>query len=136
MADRAVFGPRLGENTLAEAYFRPTVLYDQSNDRRGAGLGDRSRVAMHILVFFLINLVVAIAMGVMAYVNGHGAGSIAWRVIGTLIVLQAAYAIWVGVVAWLGSKRKDDTVKQDAEAATARGKLPPQPQGQPRGPAR
>jgi hypothetical protein len=35
-------------------------------------------------VFFLVNLVVAGAIGVMAYVNGHGAGGIAWRVIATL----------------------------------------------------
>jgi hypothetical protein len=56
---------------------------------------------MHIGLFFLINLAVAGAICVLAYVNGHGAWGIALRGIGTLVVLQAAYAIWLFAVAWM-----------------------------------
>jgi hypothetical protein len=60
---------------------------------------------MHIGLFLLINLVVASAICVMSYVNGHGALGIALRGIGTLIALQAAYAIWIFAVAWIGARR-------------------------------
>ena len=56
---------------------------------------------MHIGLFFLINLVVAGVICVLAYVNGHGVGGIALRGIGTLVALQAAYAIWLFAVAWM-----------------------------------
>jgi hypothetical protein len=59
---------------------------------------------MHIGLFLLINLVVASAICVMSYVNGHGAWGIALRGIGTLVALQAAYAIWIFAVAWIGAR--------------------------------
>jgi hypothetical protein len=68
---------------------------------------------MHVAVFFLVNLVVAAAMGVMAYVNGHGAGGIAWRVIATLVAMQAAYALWIAAVAWLAPPSEDETAKTE-----------------------
>ncbi len=55
-------------------------------------------VYMHIAVFILVNLLVASAIGVLAYLDGQGAWGIIWRVGATLIALQAAYALWLAAV--------------------------------------
>ncbi len=77
---------------------------------------------MHVTVFFLVNMVVASAMGVMAYLNGHGAGGIAWRVIVTLIVLQAAYALWVLAVAWIAPPTEDEAAHSKTQNETDPGR--------------
>jgi hypothetical protein len=66
---------------------------------------------MHLAVFFVVNLVVAGAIGVMAYVNGHGPVGIAWRVAATLIAMQALYAIWLLVIAWIAPPRDEDAAR-------------------------
>lgn len=63
---------------------------------------------MHIAVFFLVNLVVAVGIGVMAYIDGHGALGIAWRVGAALIVLQAVYMLWIIAVAWIVPHKADE----------------------------
>lgn len=68
---------------------------------------------MHLALFFVVNLVVAVAIGWMAHVNGHGAGGIAWRVIATLIALQAAYAVWLCVIAWIAPPSKADRTRAE-----------------------
>lgn len=84
---------------------------------------------MHIGLFFLINLLVAGAICVLAYVNGHGVGGIALRGIGTLVVLQAAYAIWLFAVAWMAppDARERSRVAQAAERTPRPTKMPAQP---------
>lgn len=63
---------------------------------------------MHIAVFFLVNLVVAVGIGVMAHLDGHGALGIVWRVGAALILLQAAYVLWIIAVAWIVPYRADE----------------------------
>jgi hypothetical protein len=76
---------------------------------------------MHIALFFLVNLVVAGAIGVMAYGDGHGAGGIALRVIGTLLALQLAYALWLFAIAWLApSGARGDALAKGAGDKTRR----------------
>lgn len=70
---------------------------------------------MHVAVFIVVNLVVAIAIGVMAFADGHGAGGIAWRMIATLVALQAAYALWIVALAWIAPRATED--RERAETA-------------------
>jgi hypothetical protein len=79
--------------------------------------------SMHIALFFLVNLVVAGAIGVMAYVNGHGAGGIALRVIGTLVALQLAYAMWLFAIAWIAPPGARE--RRPAKGAAATGRAAP-----------
>ena len=60
---------------------------------------------MHLAVFFMVNVVVATAIGAMAYLDGHDGVGIALRVGGTLLALQAAYAAWILAVALLSPSR-------------------------------
>lgn len=68
---------------------------------------------MHIALFFLVNLVVAVGIGVMAHLDGHGALGIAWRVGAALIVLQAVYVLWIIAVAWIGPHEADEGAKRE-----------------------
>jgi hypothetical protein len=77
--------------------------------------GDR-RDDMHVAVFFLVNVAVALTVGAMSWFQGFGVGIIALRVIGTLIVLQAAYALWVIVITHLSPR---ETKRRAAPAAPA-----------------
>lgn len=71
---------------------------------------------MHLALFFVVNLAVAAGIGVMAYMNGHGFGGIALRAGGTLVALQAAYAIWVLAVALMTPKAHSDAQGAQDEA--------------------
>ncbi|MGP1356866.1 hypothetical protein [Roseicyclus sp.] len=69
---------------------------------------------MHVGLFFLVNVAVALAIGAMTYFQGYGAGIIVLRVLGTLVVLQAVYALWIILLTHLSPKEAEATRRAPA----------------------
>jgi hypothetical protein len=75
---------------------------------------------MHVAVFVLIHLAAAVAVGVMAVLDGHGVFGTLWRVAATLIALQAAYALWLLAVAWIAPPSSGDPASNDSRTEHGR----------------
>ncbi|MBF9033146.1 hypothetical protein HKCCE2091_02760 [Rhodobacterales bacterium HKCCE2091] len=72
---------------------------------------------MRLALFILVNLAVAAGFGLLAYLDGHGAGAIILRIAIVLVAVQACYVAWMVVSAWLSPDDPDAaTSRNDAKA--------------------
>ena len=66
---------------------------------------------MRILAFLVVMLAAALAVGAYSMLNGAGFGTTTMRVIGTLVVLQVAYFLFLlgyGLLSPLAKKRRPE----------------------------
>lgn len=74
---------------------------------------------MRLALFFVINVLAAVAFGFIAASHGYGAGGIALVVIGVLAALQLAYVLWLVAIS-----RLPDAPDGSEEAASSAPYLP------------
>jgi len=70
---------------------------------------------MRIALFFIVNIAVAIGVAVLSVLQDHSLLTVVLRVIGTLIVVQLAYVLWLFIVARVAARN----VPEDEDKSAA-----------------
>ncbi|MEM1274562.1 MAG: hypothetical protein AAGF88_12135 [Pseudomonadota bacterium] len=76
---------------------------------------------MRILLFFLVNVAVAIAVGTLSYFQGQNGLTIALRIAGSLIAIQVLYVAWLLVVAYFKPLKARPSTQSNPQTMTPKG---------------